>query len=506
MSDHETIIELICPELPGSVALTRLDGYEGLNEYFDLELTFERPDGELDLDACVKASTRSALVFKLKDEIVRVMHGNLAEISTRIDTVKDAITPHRTLVARFVPRVWSSTLHSRTEVHYGTVREILSSLLERCALEQDLDYEFRLSETYPTREFVLQYHESDYDFLRRQCEQWGLCWSFEHGSRDRIIFSDHNSALLDIAAWQAGSGEAADSDDSDQLPENPSADAGHVTELPFRETGEGLNAQSDYVFRHSCRTQRVPASFVAHDYNYRVPQIGLSAEHTVDANGEGRVLEHGLHLKLPADAELCARTRAELLLARRVRHEGTSASPLLRAGGTFTLAPDPDGNTQRLLVRRVRHQLKGVYTSTFEAQPSDVVYRPELVTHQPRISGYLTGLVQGDDPNVPNIDADGRYQVFFDCDGKDPGETRAARPMRMLQVHAGANYGMHFPLKPGTEVAVGFMNGDPDRPFIAGCLPNPLTPSPVRGERANVRRNVIQSHNGVQIELDDGAG
>ncbi|MGE3673857.1 MAG: phage baseplate assembly protein V, partial [Polyangiaceae bacterium] len=93
----------------------------------------------------------------------------------------------------------------------------------------------------------------------------------------------------------------------------------------------------------------------------------------------------------------------------------------------------------------------------------------------------------------------------FNCEDDQPDGQRPRRPMRMLQSHAGANYGMHFPHKPGTEVAIGFMNGDPDRPFIAGALPNPITPSPVRGERGNLRRNVIQSMNGVRVELDDGS-
>ena len=200
MIHRAATIELVCPDLPTTVRLLRLQGHEALNEFFDFELEFLRPDAEVDLDACVRPSSRSALVFKLNEEVVRVVHGTLAELGTRIaqpESRDDA--PLRTLVGRFVPRVWGSTLHYRTEVHRGTPEEIVSSVLGRCGLEKGVDYEFRLSESYPSREFVLQYHESDYDFLRRQCEHWGVGWSFEHGTRDRLIFSDHNGALLDVA-------------------------------------------------------------------------------------------------------------------------------------------------------------------------------------------------------------------------------------------------------------------------------------------------------------------
>ncbi|MGE3672540.1 MAG: phage baseplate assembly protein V, partial [Polyangiaceae bacterium] len=71
--------------------------------------------------------------------------------------------------------------------------------------------------------------------------------------------------------------------------------------------------------------------------------------------------------------------------------------------------------------------------------------------------------------------------------------------------HTGPDYGMHFPLKPGTEVAISFINGDPDRPVIVGSIPNPITPSPVRGSRLNTSRNILKSMSGVLLEMDDDA-
>jgi type VI secretion system secreted protein VgrG len=71
----------------------------------------------------------------------------------------------------------------------------------------------------------------------------------------------------------------------------------------------------------------------------------------------------------------------------------------------------------------------------------------------------------------------------------------------MLQNHAGANYGTHFPLKPGTEVLIAFVNGDPDRPVIVGAAPNPLTPSPVNSANRSTHR--IKTQGGIVFDLVD---
>jgi type VI secretion system secreted protein VgrG len=71
----------------------------------------------------------------------------------------------------------------------------------------------------------------------------------------------------------------------------------------------------------------------------------------------------------------------------------------------------------------------------------------------------------------------------------------------MAQPHAGPNYGHHHPLKPGTEVLIGFIDGDPDRPIILATVPNPVTPSPVAANSAPAHR--IKTATGILIEMKD---
>jgi len=74
----------------------------------------------------------------------------------------------------------------------------------------------------------------------------------------------------------------------------------------------------------------------------------------------------------------------------------------------------------------------------------------------------------------------------------------------MMQPYAGADMGFHAPLHKDTEVLLSFMDGDPDRPVIAGAIPNPETPGPVNdGNQSMVR---LKSGGGNVIHMEDQEG
>lgn len=115
----------------------------------------------------------------------------------------------------------------------------------------------------------------------------------------------------------------------------------------------------------------------------------------------------------------------------------------------------------------------------------------------------VTGIVQpgsdGETGGIAQLDAEGRYLVQFHFDTTQPGEERASHRVRMAQPFAGPSYGMHFPLRRGTEVLVAFTNGDPDRPVIVGALYNTASPSPVVA--SNATKHQIKAASGALFEF-----
>ncbi|WP_258034279.1 DUF2345 domain-containing protein, partial [Pectobacterium odoriferum] len=73
--------------------------------------------------------------------------------------------------------------------------------------------------------------------------------------------------------------------------------------------------------------------------------------------------------------------------------------------------------------------------------------------------------------------------------------------VRQSRPYAGDTYGLHLPLLAGTEVAIGFEDGNPDRPYIAGVLHDSA-----HGDHVTIRnykRNVLRTPANNKIRLDD---
>lgn len=444
---------------------------------FDLELVSTRPDEQ---SAEAMAGAEVTLVFHREGEELRRVHGIIAELDEMLETEVGS----RVYRARVAPRAHRLTLVETQEIYMDlSVPGIIRQKLELVGLGAD-DVEFRLRAKYPELEFVVQYNESDLAFVSRLAEHLGISFFFEHDDeRDKIVFTD-------------GHGFGA-------VP-GPFA-------IPFQPRGE----QND-IFHLEAKTRLIPTNYVLQDYNYRKPEVDLTTTHTSSLGYGGGVVEYGAHYKTQEDGEALAKIRTEEREAGRYVYSGKSDVCRLGAGATFELDGHARRDRAQLLVIEVEHRFaqstvihggteQERYTNSFRAIDASLCYRPPRITPKPRIPGVITGIVE-QEPDTPpgqyaKIDKHGRYTVKFLFDTSAPGERKASRPVRMLQPHAGPGYGMHFPLKPGIEVLLAFVNGDPDRPLIVGAVPNAETPSPVTG--SNALMNKIKTASGIIMELVD---
>lgn len=101
-------------------------------------------------------------------------------------------------------------------------------------------------------------------------------------------------------------------------------------------------------------------------------------------------------------------------------------------------------------------------------------------------------------------DASGMYRVKFDADRDDKRQGRESMPVRFAKPYGGDKYGFHFPLIQGTEVAIAFHEGDPDRPYIAHALHDSRHVDHVTV--ANSTRNVIRTAGLNKLRMEDKRG
>lgn len=463
----------------GKLQVRALEGTDELNRLFHFEILLVRP-GVLSPndDAIPLLEQPASLWFEEDGKTFGQVHGIVSEVSIDVDVESDFTNVRIDLV----PRAWMLTQRRGNEIFLGrTIPEVITEKLQAIGLAQGTDFVLALLERYHVREFIVQHDETDHAFVSRLCEHAGIITFFEHeDGRDVLVLTDTPTTFRPIQR----------------------------ATIPVRRRREHPAA---YGVRTTLR--RVPADTEAHDYNYRAPLVSLREKRAVETPaGTGRWTEFGPHSKHPEDTGTVARLRKEELGAKHHVVEGTTTETSAHAGGTFTLGGA--GGEQELLLTKVVYKFRGaeseaavemVWENKFTAVPAQTRFRPPRVTPWPRVHGLMNAVVDGAiKGDYAELDDSGRYHLRMAYDRSGRTDLGATHPVRMMQPHAGANYGMHFPLRPGTEVLVGFVNGDPDRPIIVGTAPNPVTSSPVL--QRNQTQNVLRtgSHNEMVIEDEHG--
>ncbi|MEQ9318375.1 MAG: contractile injection system protein, VgrG/Pvc8 family, partial [Polyangiaceae bacterium] len=175
--------------------LHRLSGREAISELFQFRLEVVKKGDALALDDVVGCTI--AIVYERAEHEVRRVFGMIAAAEDHDATEDD----HFSYTFTDVPRAHRMTLVETLEIYMDmTVPEIIEKKLSLVDLgAKGIDYELRLSASYPKREFVVQYRETDMNFVARLTEHLGISYFFEHhDGKDRMIFTDSAAGFHDI--------------------------------------------------------------------------------------------------------------------------------------------------------------------------------------------------------------------------------------------------------------------------------------------------------------------
>ncbi|EMQ9921436.1 MULTISPECIES: type VI secretion system Vgr family protein [Enterobacter cloacae complex] len=425
---------------------------------------------------------------------VRVIQGVVTGFE-RLSTSKDETRYALTLEPRLALLDRS---HQNAIYQDMSVPQIVEKILRERHGMRGQDFLFLLSKEYPRREQVMQYAEDDLHFITRLLGEVGIWFRFTTDTRlsiDVVEFYDSQQGY----------------DKGLTLPSVP----------PSGQHSKGV----DSVWGMECHHNVVQKQVSTRDYNYRQAKQDMNAR--VDATG-GDVTTYGdayhwadnyltpgsAYDRNPAaeSGAFYARIRHERYLNGQTQTVAFTSCPTLSPGmrlkvtGGYEVA---EVFTQGVVVTAMHSHARrdADFCVRFDGIPdsADFCFRP-APGRRPVMAGTLPARVTSTTENdtYGHIDKDGRYRVnmLFDRENWETGFeslwVRQSRP------YAGDTYGLHLPLLAGTEVAIGFEDGNPDRPYIAGVLHDSA-----HGDHVTIRnykRNVLRTPANNKIRLDDERG
>ncbi len=397
----------------------------------------------------------------------------------------DVVATYR---AELVPRLWLLTRRQQGRIFPEmSVRQILAQVL---AGVPGLAFEMKLEGTFPPRDFVVQYRETDFDFASRLMQEEGIFYFFKHtaGGHTMVIADtphDHPDLpgafrYLREAAGAARSGSILSWEKTQEIRAGKVTLRDHNFELPGQtleaiDTIQPIVAAGQVVHRLA-----LPGTDQLEIYDY--PGRYAQRFDGVGPAGEERPEELQ---KIFEDSARTAHVRMQEEAAGSLLVRGASTAAALAPGHAFTLAGHPDADGAYVLTslshaaRATVGSAPGECRSSFTCIPSGLPFRPARTTPKPVIPGTQTAIVVGPPGEEVFTDKYGRVKVQFhwDRDGRSDGTSSCW--VRVGALNAGTESGFtHIP-EIGDEVVVAFLEGDPDQPIIVGSVYNPehLPPS-----------------------------
>ncbi|MBK8232241.1 MAG: type VI secretion system tip protein VgrG [Candidatus Eisenbacteria bacterium] len=446
---------------PTDLRVTRFRGVEAISELFSFDIELASENAELDFAELV--GQPATLSWSTEDDL-RYVNGILAGF----EQLGSGARFHN-YRARLVPKAWILTLRRNCKIFQGEdVKAIITKVLTAAGLADGTDFAFPTYGTHPTREYCVQYRETDWDFVARLAEEEGISFFFQHeAGAHKLLFTDANTAFEDI-------------------PGNAS--------IPFRlPTAMIEDEEAVYTFRWS-EAMRTGKS-VLRDYLFTNPALDLTTPaQTADLETAHEAYDYPGEYITGAWGGTLAKYRLEEMRANRNRGRGDSSARALIAGYCYTMVEHGrEDRNQRYLLTRVEHwgqQPESVeedtasggkqppYGNSFDCIPAETPFRPERLTPRPRVEGAQTATVVGPAGEEVHVDQHGRVKVHFHWDRVGAKDDKDSCYIRVAQGWAGSGWGIVFIPRIGMEVIVHFLEGDPDQPIIAGCVYNGLNPPP----------------------------
>ena len=369
------------------------------------------------------------------------------------------------------------TAHSCFSWNDRTIGDVVKKLCEQAKVQLELNPAFK-----ETKDFICQYEESDFDFIRRLAHQYQE-WMYFDGTK--LIFGKPRK-LADPIRLEYG------------------------TTLSSLDIGLQTLARSEQVFSYHSGADRemqrmTPDQAIGHDK--------LSGEAFRASLGmfSKPARQHALP-RISDESELINYMGRKQAAETAETHYITAESqvPTLRVGSVVSLYSsflERVGNISKeslgdFIIIEITHEVSqgSYYKNRFKAIPATIKALPSPKVRMPLAETQMATVLSNADPEDKGRV---RVRMNWQTDGMQTSWVRVMTPDGGSSSDVKSNRGFVFIPEVGDQVLLGFRHGDPARPYVMGSLFNGTTGG--GGGQGNNCKS-LTTRSGSSLKLDDSAG
>ncbi|MCB1915716.1 MAG: type VI secretion system tip protein VgrG [Rhodocyclaceae bacterium] len=445
------LFKLVSP-LGDDLLFYRMRALEGLSRVSCFELECLSENDAISVDDILAQNVH--VEMKMPDESLRYFAGYVTRFA-------QAGMHGRFHVYRATVHAWMWFLTRTADCRIFQEKTVPVIVKEVFADHPTADFEDRLSGNYETREYCVQYRETDFNFVSRLLEEEGIYYYFEFdGDQNKLILVDSMETHSPFPGY-------------DQVPY-------------IKPSGSG-RSELENIAHWEFRREFKPGKWAHTDYDFKKPNVKLDAKALIERNhphADYEVFDFPGEYLVKGDGEVYAQTRIEEVQRGYEVAEGSANARGIAVGCSLSVYGHPraDQNAEYLVTRsEMNCQAEGfesdglggaTYDVGFEVLNTEHVFRPERRTPRPLVKGPQTAVVVGPAGDEIHTDEYGRVKVQFFWDRYGNNDENSSCWMRVSHPWAGKNWGMIAIPRIGQEVIVECLEGDPDRPIITGRVYN----------------------------------
>ena len=369
------------------------------------------------------------------------------------------------------------TAHSCFSWNDRTIGDVVKKLCEQAKVQLELNPAFK-----ETKDFICQYEESDFDFIRRLAHQYQE-WMYFDGTK--LIFGKPRK-LADPIRLEYG------------------------TTLSSLDIGLQTLARSEQVFSYHSGADREMQRMTP-DLAYGHDKLAGEAFRASLGMFSKPARQHALP-RISNETELVNYMGRKQAAETAETHYITAESqvPTLRVGSVISLYSsflERVGNLSEeslgdFIIIEITHEVSqgSYYKNRFKAIPATIKAMPSPKVRMPLAETQMATVLSNADP-----EGKGRVRVRMNwqTDGMQTGWVRVMTPDGGSSKDVKSNRGFVFIPEVGDQVLLGFRHGDPARPYVMGSLFNGTTGG--GGGQGNNCKS-LTTRSGSSLKLDDSAG